>query len=48
MPKMPLTKYDNMVKAVAPNRSAFHNSHSAMVIAARSADPECPSPEDVG
>jgi hypothetical protein len=33
---------------VGSSRSAFHNSHSAMVIAARLADPECPLPEDVG
>ena len=33
---------------VGSSRSAFHNSHSAMAIAVRLADPECPSPEDVG
>src|ERR1022692_1273800 len=27
------------------SRSAFHNIHSAMAIAARLVDPECPSPE---
>jgi hypothetical protein len=29
------------------SRSAFHNIHSAMAIAARLVDPECPSPEGV-
>jgi hypothetical protein len=31
---------------VGSSRSAFHNNHSAMAIAARLADHECPSPED--
>jgi hypothetical protein len=33
---------------VGSSRSAFHNTRSAMVIAARSDDPECPSPEVAG
>jgi hypothetical protein len=33
---------------VGLSRSASHNSHSAMAIAARLADPEYPSPEDAG
>ena len=33
---------------VGSSRSASHNSHSAMAIAARLAGPECPSPEDAG
>src|SRR5271154_6109830 len=33
---------------VGSNRSAFHNTRSAMAIAARWDDPECPSPEVAG
>jgi hypothetical protein len=33
---------------VGSTRSAFHNSHFAMVTAARSADPEYPSPKGAG
>jgi hypothetical protein len=40
---MPLAKRGQGILA-GSSRSAFHNIHSAMAIAARLADPECPSP----
>jgi hypothetical protein len=47
---MLLADYHDMVKAVPSNRTdrPFHNSCSAMVIAARSDDPERPSREVAG
>jgi len=47
MTKMPFAEHDNVVPA-GSNRSPFHNIRSATAIAARLADPECPSPEGGG
>jgi hypothetical protein len=50
MAKMPLAEHDNVVQDIpaGSNRSPFHNIRSATAIAARLADPECPSPEGGG
>jgi hypothetical protein len=42
---MPLTKYDDMVKAVASDRADKPFTISTMAVAARLDDPGCPSPE---
>ena len=42
------TRQHGLGSPVGSSRSAFQNVRSAMAIVGRSADPECPLPEDAG